>query len=313
MVVARGDDRDGLGFGSAYLFDAATGDQITKLLPNVDETDSFSSSVAISGHTVVIGAEYQNDTGDRLGSAYLFDTITGRQIARLLPDDPTAEDFFGTHVSISGKTAIVGAWGDDDSGIFSGSAYLFDASTGERIAKLRPNDGIAGDLFGWSVSISGDTAIVGAPGDNDNGFASGSAYLFDVTTGHQIAKILSENGLSSGDRFGTSVSISGDTSVVGTLSSGHDAHGFQSGWGYLFDVTTGTQMARFLPDDEGSSSFFGTSVSISGNTVIVGKPSDHENGYQAGSAYLFDATIPEPTTLAVLAVGWLALLRRHDS
>ncbi len=75
---------------------------------------------------------------------------------------------------------IVGAYRHDDKGSASGSAYLFDTTTGLKIAKLLPDDGAAGDWFGWSVAISGATAIVGARYDDDNGAQSGSAYLFDA-------------------------------------------------------------------------------------------------------------------------------------
>ena len=105
----------------------------------------------------------------------------GEQIAKLLPDDGGAGHEFGIAVAISGSTAIVGA-------TYSGSAYLFDITTGEQIAKLA-DDGETSDYFGYSVAISGSTAIVGALGDDDNGQDSGSAYLFDITTGDQLAKL----------------------------------------------------------------------------------------------------------------------------
>ncbi len=105
----------------------------------------------------------------------------GDQLFKLLPNDGAAYDHFGVHVAISGTTAVVGARSDDDNGTDSGSAYLFDATTGTQLAKLLPNDGAAHDLFGHSVAISGATAIVGTPGDDDNGGeTSGSAYFFDA-------------------------------------------------------------------------------------------------------------------------------------
>ncbi len=104
----------------------------------------------------------------------------GDQLAKLLPDDGAADDEFGRSVAISGTSAIVGAYLDDDDGTDSGSAYLFDTTTGQQIAKLLADDGAAEDRFGISVAISGATAIVGANRDDDNGNASGSAYLFDI-------------------------------------------------------------------------------------------------------------------------------------
>ncbi|MEE9131455.1 MAG: trypsin-like serine protease, partial [Phycisphaerales bacterium] len=165
--------------------------EIAKLLPNDGAAgDRFGRSVAISGATAIVGAPLDNDNGSDSGSAYLFDTTTGRQLFKLLPNDGAELDHFGSSVAISGATAIVGANNDDDNGTDSGSAYVFVMPPGGWMdmtdtAKLLPNDGAAGDQFGNSVAISGppgeEVAIVGAPFDDDNGDASGSAYLFDAS------------------------------------------------------------------------------------------------------------------------------------
>ncbi len=107
----------------------------------------------------------------------------GDPLFKLLPNDGAALDFFGASVAISGTIAIVGAPGDDDNGNATGSAYLFDISdpaNSIQIAKLLASDGAPFDWFGFSVAISGTTAIVGALFDDDNGSESGSAYLFDA-------------------------------------------------------------------------------------------------------------------------------------
>jgi len=267
---------------------ADLGDQLFKLLPDDGAPfDHFGCSVAISGPTAIVGALDDDDNGTASGSAYLFDTTTGRQIAKLLPNDGAAGDIFGWSVAISGVTAIVGAYWDDDNGSNSGSAYLFDPTTGRQIAKLLANDGAGSDLFGYSVAISGPTAIVGARRDDDNGNDSGSAYIFDTTTGRQIAKLLPNDGAAD-DVFGNSVAISGATVVVG--APGHDDNGFDSGSAYLFNATTGRQIAKLLADDGAEGDHFGTSVAISGATAIVGAVTDNDNHTGSGSAYLFDTT-----------------------
>ncbi|MCK4873235.1 MAG: hypothetical protein KAS72_10960, partial [Phycisphaerales bacterium] len=185
------------------------GDELFKLLPSDGAgSDEFGYSVAISGTTAIVGTRYDDDNGIDSGSAYLFDTTTGQQLFKLLASDGAEEDYFGHSVAISGTTAIVGAWADDDNGDLSGSAYLFDTATGQQLFKLLPSDGAMLDSFGVSVAISGTAAIVGAAWDSDNGFGSGSAYLFDTTTGQQIAKFLPSDG-AEGDQFGHSVAISG--------------------------------------------------------------------------------------------------------
>ncbi len=136
-----------LSTGPAY---ADLGDQLAKLLADDGAAwDEFGHSVAISGTTAIVGAHLDDDNGTNSGSAYLFDTATGRQITKLLPDDGAEGDHFGESVAIGGTTAIVGAlFGDNDNGDNSGSAYLFDISdpaNPTQIAKLLPDDGAASD------------------------------------------------------------------------------------------------------------------------------------------------------------------------
>ncbi|MCK4872461.1 MAG: SUMF1/EgtB/PvdO family nonheme iron enzyme [Phycisphaerales bacterium] len=296
IVGAYRDDDNGFDSGSAYLFDTATGQQIAKLLPTDGaasdgaEEDFFGHSVAISGATAIVGAHGDDDNGSKSGSAYLFDATTGQQTAKLLPSDGAVDDQFGRSVAISGTTAIVGAFCDDDNGASSGSAYLFDTTTGQQVAKLLASDGAAYDCFGYSVAISGTTAIVGAYMD-DNGGNSGSAYLFDTTTGQQFAKLLPSDGAAY-DWFGHSVAISGTAAIVGACED--DDNGDYSGSAYLFDTTTGLQIAKLLANDGAEGDYFGHSVAINGTTAIVGAPLDGDNGFNSGSAYLFDTDIPTP-------------------
>ncbi|MEE8154667.1 MAG: FG-GAP repeat protein [Phycisphaerales bacterium] len=273
---------------------ADLGDQLFKLLADDGAAfDRFGVSVAISGSTAIVGAMQDDDNGIQSGSAYLFDTTTGRQIAKLLPNDGAAWDRFGVSVAISGATTIIGAFRDDDNGIQSGSAYLFDTTTGVQIVKLLPDDGALDDHFGFSVAISGDTAIVGAAFDDDNGSNSGSAYLFDINTGQQIAKLLPDDGTAE-DRFGRSVAIDETigkgVAIVGAYLD--NDNGFQSGSAYLFNITTGQQIAKLLPNDSAFGDLFGWSVAIRGSVAIVGARfgNDKDNGIDSGSAYLFDTT-----------------------
>jgi len=289
LVGAVGDDDGGSASGSAYLFDVTTGNQIAKLTASDAALgDEFGVSVAISGNTALVGARFDDDGGIASGSAYLFDVTTGNQTARLTASDAALGDEFGVSVAISGNRALVGARFDDDGGSFSGSAYLFDVTTGNQIAKLTASDATAGDWFGSSVAISGNTALIGAVADDDRGSLSGSAYLFDVTTGNQIAKLTASDA-AEGDVFGSSVAISGDTALVGAW--GDDDGGNNSGSVYLFDVTTGNQIAKLTASDAAGGDLFGFSVAISGNAALVGANGDDDAGDASGSAYLFKSTL----------------------
>ena len=96
------------------------------------------------------------------------------EAAKLTPADVEAGDQFGFSVSISGDVAVVGAWGDDHAGLYSGSAYVyrFDGSTWVEEQKLTASDAAAWDSFGSSLSVSGDVAVVGANRDDDAGSES---------------------------------------------------------------------------------------------------------------------------------------------
>jgi hypothetical protein len=288
LVGSAFDDDNGTDAGSAYLFNANTGQQIAKLKPTDGAaSDNFGHSVAIEGNIALVGSPYNDDNGDSSGSAYLFDVTTGTQVAKLIPNDGTPEGWFGQSVALSGNVAIVGSTGDSDNGPFSGSAYLFDINTGQQVGKLKPVDGEEFDGFGISVAISGNIALVGSWFDDDNGADSGAAYLFDITTGTQLAKLKPADGAAE-DLFGYAVALSGNTALIGSYAD--DDNGGDSGSAYLFNVTTGTQIAKLKPTDGAPNDFFGASVALSGNIALVGSYGDDDNGADSGSAYLFDAT-----------------------
>jgi len=261
--------------------------QIQKLLASDGESnDNFGCSVSLYGDTVLIGA-YGYDNAQ--GSAYVF-TRTGTtwtQQAKLLASDGAEGDWFGTSVALNGDTAFIGAYHDNDHGILSGSAYVFTrtGTTWSQQAKLLASDGAVGDYFGCSVSLYGDTALIGAYG-YDN--AQGSAYVFTRTgtTWTQQAKLLASNGTYN-DEFGCSVALDNDTALIGALSV--DDKGFNSGSAYVFNrtETTWTQQAKLLASDGKALDVFGCSVSLYGDTALIGAYGDDNT---RGSAYVFTRT-----------------------
>jgi hypothetical protein len=123
-----------------------------------------------------------------VGAANAQSPIVNNEMAKLLASDGAGEDWFGYSVSIDGNLALIGAYGDDDNGSYSGSAYIyrFDGSTWQEETKLLASDGAEDDVFGTSVAIDGDLVLVGAIGDNDNGSNSGSAYIFHAAPPCQL-------------------------------------------------------------------------------------------------------------------------------
>lgn len=178
LVGATRHVADGVRAGAAYLFDTA-GNQTAKLFAaDRSAGDTFGAAVAIDDGVALVGAPNDDDSGDGSGSAYLFDAVTGQQLAKLIAPDWAARHQFGRSVAIDGGVALVGAYRDGDDGKQSGSAHLFDVATGQHLAKLLAPDGEAFDQFGRSVALEDGLAVVGAW---QEGEFNGAAYLFDVS------------------------------------------------------------------------------------------------------------------------------------
>ena len=269
--------------------------QEVKLLPSDGEAeDIFGSDVSISGEGsyALVGAQGDNDTG----SVYVF-VRTGSmwaEQAKLVASDAETSDSFGANVAISadGSYALVGAANTDDAGSSSGSAYVFvrTGSTWTEQAKLTASDGAASDFFGIAVAISADgsVALVGASLDDDNGSASGSAYLF-VRTGStwtEQAKLTASNGVAL-DGFGRDVALSGDGTVALVGASGPDILASGAGSAYVFVPTgsTWTEQARLTASDGTAGDAFGRAVALNqdGTYALIGAAADDDTG----SAYTF--------------------------
>jgi hypothetical protein len=293
VVGARGDDNYR---GAAYVFrtldGGATYSQVAKLTASDRATwDNFGVSVAIDGDTMVIGAD--GDNSER-GSVYVFRTtdggVTYGQVAKLTADDAAADDEFGGSVAIDGDTVVVGAYRKGD---YTGAAYVYRTSDGGatygQVAKLTASDAAEGDRFGVSVAIDGDTVVIGSSGKDSY---TGSAYVFLTSDGAatygQVAKLTAADA-ASGDQFGISVAIDGDTIVIGAYCDDDD--GSCSGSVYVFLTSDGAatygQVAKLTAADAAMYDYFGYSVAIDGNTIVIGAYGDDDAGDSSGSAYVF--------------------------
>ena len=240
--------------------------------------DWFGFSVALSGDTAVVGVFSDNHLGaNAAGSAYVFQRsgTSWSEQAKLTASDAAPRNRFGYSVALSGDTAVVGAYLDDHAGgMDAGSAYVFQRSgTGwSEQAKLTASDAAFGNWFGFSVAISGDTAVVVA--------LNSAAYVFQRsgTSWSERAKLIASDATAT-DLFGFSVGLSGDTAVVGA-PFGDNAGGTLVGSAYVFQRsgTSWSEQAKLTASDAAFNDVFGYSVAASGDTVLVGAD---------GSAYVF--------------------------
>ena len=207
ILAARLQDSPGSQQGAVYVYDAATRQELYKLTAFDGELlDYFGSDVALAGDTLLVGAS--GDDSNR-GAAYLYDLPTGNLIRKIVASDGEPEDFFGVAVAISGDRALVGAyWDENAGGPFAGAAYIFDWTTGQELHKLTASDGAAEAVFGASVDLVGDRAIVGAYLADAPLFRSGAAYTFDASTGQELQKLVPSTPATS-DWFGYDVATNG--------------------------------------------------------------------------------------------------------
>ncbi len=298
VVGAHLHQNDGFTVGAAYVFEKIGGvwTQAAELLASDGEDrDNFGISVSTSGTAIIVGAHTDDDLGLSSGSAYVFEKAGGAwtQVAKLLASDGAGGDAFGIRVSIEGDTAVVGARKSDSNGIDFGAAYVFDRIAGvwTESARLVASDGASDDAFGNAVTQSGDTVVVGAWKDDDLGAESGSAYVFEKVGGAwtQAAKLHASDG-AAGNGFAWSASISGDALIFGAFADG------VTGSAYVFEKTGGvwTQTAKLLASDGAADDSFGWSVSLSGAAAIVGALGDDDRGMDSGSAYVFDLDCNAP-------------------
>jgi len=319
---------------------------------NTDADDRFGFSVAVSGDTVVVGAfledsnatgvngDQANNAANNAGAAYVFVRNAGNwsQQAYLKASNTDANDQFGWSVAVSGDTVVVGANressnvtgvnGDQANNLASnaGAAYVFMRNAGNwsQQAYLKASNTDAGDQFGGSVAMSGDTVVVGVAGEASNATGvngaqtnnaasfAGAAYVFVRAAGNWSQQAyLKASNTDGDDRFGESVAMSGDTVVVGAWFEDSSATGVNgpqannaavnAGAAYVFVRTAGVwgQQAYLKASNTDADDQFGWSVAVSGGTVVVGAPREDSNAtgvngpqannaaVNAGAAYVF--------------------------
>jgi hypothetical protein len=355
LIGSTGDDDVVENSGSVYVYvwSGTTWTRQTKLLASdAEQYDQFGVSVAIDGDIALIGASYKDDQGSYSGAAYVF-TRTGTtwtQQTKLLSTDGDSEDYFGCDVALEGDTALIGAYGDDYS---RGAAYIFTrtGTTWTQQAKLIPTAGAMNDVFGASVDLNSDTALIASPGDDDfkgavyvfartgsswtqqqklvapggvsmdvfgysvalnNNTALigkpgyiyqpiiGAAYVFikNGATWTQQAILTSSDG-TPGDQFASCVDLDGDTALIGALYHFNDDG--TGGAAYLYTRTgsSWTEQQKLMAADGSDADLFGNEVSLDGDIAFIGDYFDRINGYYAGSAYVFSKGSPVDLELTI--------------
>jgi hypothetical protein len=280
--------------GAVYVFTrtGTTWTQQQKLTPPDGDAFDVFAVPALDGDTAIIGAPYDDDNGVDSGATYVFTRsgTTWTQQAKFFAADPMEGEWFGWEVSLDGDTALLSTYDWWNSTEIPGAAYVFTrtGTTWTQQAKLVGSDTVPGDTFGYDVSLDGDTALVGAVNDDDQGLYSGTAFVFIRTgsTWTQQAKLLASDATQY-DWFGNSVSLEGDTALIGAADD--EDNGAGSGSAYIFTRTgtTWTQQQHLLASDGAAQDNFGLPVCLDGDTAFIGAFYDPAHGPNSGSVYVF--------------------------
>jgi len=307
IVGAPGEDTGATSAGAAYIFtrSGTTWSQQAKIQASDKQASDYFGEgwgVAISsdGNTAILSAHGEDTGATGAGAVYIFTRsgTTWSQQAKIQASDKQQGDAFGRELGISsdGNTVIAAAWSEDTGGSQAGAVYIFTRSgtTWSQQAKIQASDKQANDYFGQSAAISsdGNTALVGAYGEDTGATDAGAAYIFtrSGTTWSQQAKIQASDKQAQ-DYFGITADISGDgnTALVGAYTE--DTGATNAGAVYIFtrSGTTWSQQSKIQASDKQANDYFGADVSISsdGSTALVAASGEDTGATDAGAAYIY--------------------------
>ena len=274
-----------LAAGLASLVAARPAHAQLELYSVADPQGTLGAAVAIDAGLAVIGAPLADFAGAESGAARVIDVETGQLLHILSPGDATAGQRFGFRVAIAGDLILVGAPFDDVAGADSGSAYVFDAGSGQQLVKLTPPFGAAGDQFGQALALDGDLALVGATAADGVGPNTGAVYVFDAPAGQHLFELAAPDSQAQ-DQFGNALTAHGGFALVGARR--HDEGGLQAGSSYLFDLATGGFVSELRPSDSQPGQNYGASMSMDASHIVVGAIQDLGPGPTEGAVYVFD-------------------------
>lgn len=252
----------------------------------------FGAAVLIQDDVSLVGIPNGTGNTSNSGIVSVYRGVAGAwgQVAALKANDGSPGAAFGATLAIDGDTILIGA----PSASGAGAVYVFErtapgAFSWAQQAKITPPDLAANDDFGASVAISGDTAVIGAPRDDDGGPRTGSAYVYTRagTVWSQEAKLSAAAPLSE-DLFGRAVAVEGDRALVGAphIDFPNSFTGFVTS--FTRSGTSWSEEQVLTPTGALAGDGFGSAIALQGVHAIVGAPFNDDKGLQAGAAFVFE-------------------------
>lgn len=310
LVSSQSDDDMGSGAGAAYVFarsDSSWTQEAKLLASDGDSGDWLGHALALDGDTAVVGAYKNDEAAQDAGAVYVFvrQGTTWTEQAKLTASDAAVGDLFGKAVGVDGDTVIVGATWADTVEPQAGAAYVFvrSGATWTEQQKFFATDvtstGASGVAFGFNVAVSGDSALVGALGDNSIVDNASAAYVYarTGTSWSQEARLIAPD-FEERDFFGFSVDLDGDLALISAYQE--DFPGLHPGKAFVFERagTTWAWRAELLASDELPDVDFGRAAALSGRTCVVSSPHAEGAVPNSGAAYVYEIT-PLPDFVAL--------------
>lgn len=312
MAVGVADKDDvGNNSGAVYLYHynetgPAQWAQLKKLIaPTPHANQRFGDAATMYGGLLAVGAPGDNANGTDAGAVFIYErnkqgSNNWGSIKKITPPMASANQKFGQSVSLYGELLIVGSPGLSTRGSGAGGVQIFARNQGGadnwgHVRTLFGADTGTGDAFGSALSINRDLIVVGAPGDNDKGTASGSAYIFERHQGGlnmygQRIKLVASDGAAN-DKYGTSVSAFDTLVLIGAPF--HDAGGMDSGAAYLYErdqngLDAWGQAKKLGAPAQQAGARFGEMLTLRHNNALIGSPRyDLSNITDSGAIFSF--------------------------
>lgn len=289
-IGARFDDIDGADSGAVYVYNRLGRNFLyAPFASDVGPDDLLGFSVAIDNWLLYATAPSDDVDGVvDAGSVYVFDLLNNGRFHQRL-NAPTLSTFgnYGWDVSAGNGLILVGSPSTVVDSVSAGVAHAYSSTTFNYLTTLMPTDGTPSGFFGGDSAINADYVVVSSS-RNDIGTGigeSGSVYVYDFVSGNLLHKLTPDDP-QTGSQFGNSVAVQGDLIAVGAPFTGD--RGLNSGSVYLFDAISGNQITKIIADDTDELDWFGRSIAIDSDILVIGAHNKVLPGGGKGSVYIFD-------------------------
>tara|TARA_B100001094_G_scaffold181829_1_gene176203 strand:+ start:22212 stop:24116 length:1905 start_codon:yes stop_codon:yes gene_type:complete len=264
--------------GAVYVYDLDGTNEVKIAASDAGAYDSFGYSVAVSDGKIIVGANKDDDNGNDSGAVYIYD-LDGTNEVKITASDAAESDEFGYSVAGGDNKIVVGAFSDDGNGFDNGAVYVYDLD-GTNEVKIIASDRAQSDNFGQSVAVGNNKIVVGAYGDDDNGSASGSVYVYDLDGSNEF-KITSAD-VTAWEYFGYRVAVGENKIVVGSYRNDNE-----SGSVHVYNLD-GSNEVHIKASDSANGDYFGDAIAVGEGKIVVGARNEDENGTNAGAVYIYD-------------------------